>query len=240
MNIGVLGSGNVGKTLAAGFLKHGHKATLGTRDPNKPDVRKWLAETPGAAVGTFEQAARFGEVVVVCTLGRAAEETVKLAGPANLAGKTVIDTTNPIAEAAPVQGVLTYFTGPNESLGERVQAAAPQARVVKAFNSVGAVRMVNPVYQQGPPTMFLCGDHDAAKQQASEIIRQFGWEPFDCGGIIASRALEPLCSGASPVSVKISGLTPSSCLCCRHAPLLLALALLRPTTLRRPGGFEER
>jgi len=193
MNVGVLGSGNVGKVLAAGFLKHGHKSMLGTRDPNKPEVQQWLRETPGATAGTFEQAARFGEVVVLATLGRAALEAIKLAGVANFAGKTVIDTTNPIADTPPVQGVLAFTTGPNESLGERVQAAAPQARVVKAFNSVGAARMVNPSYQQGPPTMFLCGDDESAKKRVSEIIRMFGWEPFDCGGIVASRALEPLC-----------------------------------------------
>jgi 8-hydroxy-5-deazaflavin:NADPH oxidoreductase len=193
MKIGVLGSGSVGKTLAAGFLKHGHQAMLGTRDPNKVDVRQWIGETPGAAAGTFEQAARFGEIVVLATLGRAAEEAIRLAGAGNLAGKTVIDTTNPIADAAPVEGVLMFTTGPNESLGERVQAAAPQARVVKAFNSVGAARMVNASYRQGPPTMFLCGNDAGAKQQVSDIIRMFGWEPFDCGGIIAARALEPLC-----------------------------------------------
>ncbi|HEY6330371.1 MAG TPA: DNA-binding protein, partial [Blastocatellia bacterium] len=114
-------------------------------------------------------------------------------GPENLAGKIVMDTTNPIGDAPPVDGVLQYTTGPNESLGEQIQGLAPKAKVVKAFNSVGSVRMVNPVYEQGVPTMFLCGDDPAAKERVSDIIRQFGWEPFDCGGIIASRALEPLC-----------------------------------------------
>ncbi|HUI55640.1 MAG TPA: NAD(P)-binding domain-containing protein [Bryobacteraceae bacterium] len=193
MKIGVLGSGTVGKTLVGGFLKHGHQAMLGTRDPGKPDIQQWVRETNGASAGTFEQAARFGELVVLATLGRAAEEAISLAGPANLAGKTVMDATNPIAEAPPAGGILSYFTGPNESLGERVQAAAPKARVVKAFNSVGAARMVNPSYQQGPPTMFLCGNDASAKQQVSGIISQFGWEPYDCGGIVASRAIEPLC-----------------------------------------------
>ena len=130
MKIGVLGSGNVGKTLAAGLLKHGHHAMLGTRDPRKPEVEQWLQSTPGATAGTFEQAARFGELVVLATLGRAAEEAISLAGIDNLSGKTVMDTTNPIAETPPAGGILSYFTGPNESLGERIQALAHKAHVV--------------------------------------------------------------------------------------------------------------
>jgi 8-hydroxy-5-deazaflavin:NADPH oxidoreductase len=193
MKVGILGSGSVGKALAAGLLKHGHQAMLGTRNPGKPEVEQWLRENPTGATGTFEQAARFGELLVLATLGRAAEEAIRLAGPANFAGKTIIDTTNPIAETPPVGGILAFFTGPNESLGERIQSILPQAHVVKAFNSVGAARMVNPVYRQGTPTMFLCGDNDAAKQQVCGIIQQFGWDPYDCGGIVAARAIEPLC-----------------------------------------------
>lgn len=193
MRVGVLGSGIVGRVLGAGFLKHGHQVMLGTRNAGKPEVRQWLRENPGAAAGTFEQTAKFGEMVVLATLGRAAEEAISLAGPANLAGKTVMDTTNPIADGPSIQGVMPFTTGPNESLGEKVQARAPQARVVKAFNSVGNAQMINPRYEQGVPTMFLCGDHAEAKAQVSEIAKQFGWEPFDCGGIVAARALEPLC-----------------------------------------------
>jgi predicted dinucleotide-binding enzyme len=193
MKIGILGSGSVGKVLGSGFLKHGHEVCLGTRDPRKPEVQRWLQENPTGSVGTFEHAAEFAGFVVLATLGRAAEEAVSLAGPHNLAGKTVMDTTNPIAEAAPVGGILSYFTGPNESLGERIQSVLPQAHVVKAFNSVGASQMVNPTYHQGTPTMFICGENAEAKQAVGGIIRQFGWEPYDCGGIIASRALEPLC-----------------------------------------------
>jgi predicted dinucleotide-binding enzyme len=193
MNIGILGSGSVGKVLGSGFLKHGRQVMLGTRDPLKPEVQKWVAENPTGSAGTFEQAARFGELVVLATLGRAAEEAIRLAGPSHFDGKTVMDTTNPIADTAPVGGILNFTTGPNESLGEQIQAVLPRARVVKAFNSVGAPNMVNPSYRQGPPTMFLCGENAEAKEQVSAIIRQFGWEPFDCGGITASRALEPLC-----------------------------------------------
>jgi predicted dinucleotide-binding enzyme len=166
---------------------------MGTRDPNKPEVQQWLKENSGALAGTFEAAAQFGEILVLAALGGAVEQVIRLAGPANLAGKTVIDTTNPIADAPPDQGVLRFTTGPNESLGERIQALVPEAHVVKAFNSVGSARMVNPRYRQGPPTMFICGDSAPAKAQVSAVLRQFGWEPCDMGGMPAARAIEPLC-----------------------------------------------
>ena len=193
MKVGVIGSGLVGQVLAAGFLKHGHPAMLGTRDPKKPDVQKWVAETMGSKAGTFAETAKFGELIVLATAGKVAENAVELAGVANLAGKTIIDACNPIADAPPTGGVLSYFTGPNESLGERVQAKAPQSHVVKAFNSVGNALMINPEFEQGTPTMFYCGENAQAKAQVADVIRQFGWEPYDCGGIIASRAIEPLC-----------------------------------------------
>jgi len=193
MRVGVIGSGIVGQVLAAGFLKHGHQAMLGTRDPQKPDVQKWVADTPASKAGTFAQAAKFGELIVLATSGKVAESALELAGAENLAGKTIIDACNPIADAPPVEGVLAYFTGPNESLGERVQAKVPKANVVKAFNSVGNALMINPQFEQGTPTMFYCGNNAAAKQQVADVIRQFGWEPYDCGGIVASRAIEPLC-----------------------------------------------
>ncbi|HUC85606.1 MAG TPA: NAD(P)-binding domain-containing protein [Candidatus Acidoferrales bacterium] len=193
MNIGVLGSGIVGQTLASGFLQHGHAAMIGTREPGAPPLRKWLGVNPKGSVGTFEDAARFGELVVLASLGRAATPVIELAGQANLAGKVLIDTTNPIADLPPVDGVLQYFTGPNESLAENIQMAAPQTRVVKAFNSVGAARMVNPYFEQGPPTMFIAGNDSAAKSTVSALLRELGWEPFDCGGLVAARAIEPLC-----------------------------------------------
>jgi predicted dinucleotide-binding enzyme len=179
--------------LGAGFIKHGHQVMIGTRDLEKSELQQWIRGTPGAQAGSFEEAARFGEVIVLVTLGRAVESAIDQAGPGNFAGKTVIDATNPLSDAPPVNGVLQYFTGPNDSLGERIQAKLPAARVVKAFNSVGNTRMVNPQYAQGVPTMFLCGNSEEAKRQVSEVIRQFGWEPFDCGSITSARALEPLC-----------------------------------------------
>ena len=193
MKVGVLGSGTVGKTLAAGLLKHDHQVLLVTRDPQAEDVAPWAAKTPGAKVGTFAEAAKFGDLLIIAVLARAVQDVIKLAGPENFSGKTLIDTNNPISDAPPVDGVLQYFTQQNQSLAEDIQSLLPKAKVVKAFNSVGAGLMVNPHFEQGTPTMFLCGNDAGAKAQVSDVIRQFGWEPFDCGTIVAARALEPLC-----------------------------------------------
>jgi 8-hydroxy-5-deazaflavin:NADPH oxidoreductase len=173
----VLGSGIVGQVLGSGFAKYGHEVKMGTREPGAEEVRQWLARTPSASAGTLADAARFGELIVLAVQGRLADKVVDLAGAGNFAGKIVIDCTNPLADAPPENGVLRYTTGPNESLGEQIQTLLPDAHVVKAFNSVGNTRMVNPHFDQGVPTMFLCGDDETAKAQVSNIIREFGWEP---------------------------------------------------------------
>lgn len=193
MRIGVLGSGIVGRTLGAGFIKHGHQVKLGTRDPLDEEVRNWITANPGATAGTFAEAAAYGEMLLLAAKGSIVDKVIELSKPENFSGKTVIDANNPIADGPPVQGVLPFTTGPNESLGEKIQAMIPKAHVVKAFNSVGSALMVNPHFEQGTPSMFLCGDDEGAKAQVSRIIQQLGWEPVDCGGIIASRAIEPLC-----------------------------------------------
>ncbi|MEX3859583.1 NADPH-dependent F420 reductase [Paraburkholderia sp. BR10923] len=193
MKVGVLGSGDVGRALAAGFLKHGHEAMLGTRTPGKNDVQEWARNHAAARTGTFDEAARFGDIVVLAVLGRIAGNVIELAGADNLAGKTLIDATNPLADEPPVNGVLRYTTGPNESVGEQIQAQIPRTHVVKAFNSVGNALMVDPQFPQGTPTMFLCGNDEQAKERVAAIVREFGWEPYDCGSIVSARALEPLC-----------------------------------------------
>ena len=195
--VGVLGSGTVGRTLAEGFLKHGYEVMLGTRDPARGEVPAWVAQHaashPGAKAGTFRETAIFGEIVVLAVKGLVVEEVLIQAGPDHLTGKIVMDTTNPLASDAPVDGILQFTTGPNQSLGEKIQVLLPNTHVVKAFNSVGSALMIHPKFEQGTPTMFLCGNNPAAKSQVSEICVQFGWEPYDCGDIAASRALEPLC-----------------------------------------------
>jgi 8-hydroxy-5-deazaflavin:NADPH oxidoreductase len=189
MKIGVLGSGDVARTLAAGFLKHGHEVMVGTRDPAK--LKDWRQQNPGSDIGNFAEAAAFAELVVLAVKGTAALDAARAAG--KLTGKTVIDVTNPIADAPPTNGVLKFFTNLDESLMERLQKAVPDAHFVKAFNSVGNARMVNPVYQGGPPTMFICGNDAAAKRTVSRILDEFGWDAEDMGGVEAARAIEPLC-----------------------------------------------
>lgn len=191
MKIGILGSGEVAKVLAGGFLKHGHETMLGTRDSGK--LSAWAKEQRGARVGSFRDAAAFGEVVVLAVKGGAAAEALRAAGAAGLAGKPVIDATNPIADAPPANGVLKFFTSLDESSMERLQREFPEAKLVKAFNSVGSARMVNPQFAGGRPTMFICGRDDAAKQTVARILDQFGWETADMGGVEAARAIEPLC-----------------------------------------------
>ena len=131
--------------------------------------------------------------MVLAVKGTAAEEVVRLIGPEILSGKTVIDATNPIADAPPVNGILRLFTTQDESLLERLQRLAPAARFVKAFSSVGNSLMVNPQLAGGPPTMFICGNDAAAKAEVKGILDQFGWGSEDMGGVEAARAIEPLC-----------------------------------------------
>ena len=190
MKVGILGSGAVAKALGEGFLKHGHAVMLGTREASK--LRGWAGEHAGATVGSFSDAAAFGELLVLAVKGEAAADVLRLAGPA-VNGKVVMDPTNPIASAPPVNGVLKFFTSLDESLMERLQRAHPSARLVKAFNSVGNTKMVNPRYAAGPPTMFICGNDAAAKKLVAGICEQFGWESLDLGAIEAARAIEPLC-----------------------------------------------
>jgi hypothetical protein len=192
MKIGVLGSGPVGEALANGFLKHGYEVMRATREPAKLDAWKKGAG-PRASVGTFPDAVRFSPLLVLAVKGTGAESAVTLCGAENLAGKTVIDATNPIADQPPENGVIRFFTGPNESLMERLQLMAPKARFVKAFSCVGNAFMVDPDLGPHKPTMFICGNDAAAKAEVEEILAKFGWEWEDMGGAEGARAIEPLC-----------------------------------------------
>jgi len=191
MNVGILGSGEVAQALGGGFLKHGHEVMLGTRDSAK--LAGWAKQHAGGRVGSVIEAAKFGELVVLSVKGSAALDVLRAATAANLAGKTVIDTSDPIVDAPPVNGVLKFYTTLDDSQLERLQREFPRARFVKAFNSVGSSQMVNPQFKGGPPTMFICGNDDAAKKTVTGILDQFGWETADMGKAEAARAIEPLC-----------------------------------------------
>ncbi len=190
--IGVLGSGQVGQVIADGLLTHGHEVMRGSREPRKLDAWKSSAGS-SAHIGTFAEAAAWADAVVLAVKGSAAASAIEQAGAANLAGKTVMDTTNPIAETAPDNGVLRYFTDMNESLMERLQKQVPEAHFVKVFSCVGNAFMVNPSFPGGPPTMFICGNQKTAKAEVRVILRQFGWDTADMGTVEAARAIEPLC-----------------------------------------------
>jgi predicted dinucleotide-binding enzyme len=191
MKVGILGSGDVAKALGSGFLKHGHDVTIGTRTPAK--LAEWARQNPGARIAGFADAAKFAELGVLAVKGSAALDALRAAGAANLAGKPVIDATNPIADAPPVNGVLKFYTSLDDSQMERLQREFPDVRIVKAFNSVGNAFMVNPQFQGGKPTMFICGNDEAAKKVVRSVLDQFGWETADMGKAEAARAIEPLC-----------------------------------------------
>lgn len=191
MKIGVLGSGIVAQTLAAGFLKHGYEAMVGTRDTAK--LADWQRANPKARLGSTAEAAAFGEALMLAVKGSVAADVLRAAGEANLAGKLVMDACNPIADAPPDHGVLRLYTSSGESLMEQLQQQFPKAHLVKAFNSVGAARMVNPEFKAGKPTMFICGNNAEAKAATAKILDQFGWETADMGTAASARAIEPLC-----------------------------------------------
>jgi len=191
--VGVLGTGEVGRRLAAGFCSRGHEVMIGSRDPDKPELREWLSG-PGAGIeaGLFADAARHGEVLVMAVLGNAAADAIAEAGPANFGGKVVIDAMNPLDFSAGFPPKLS-ITG-EDSLGERVQRELPDARVVKAFNTIGNQYFVDPGFSEGQPTMLIAGDDEAAKRTVGDVLADFGWPAaVDIGGIEGSRELEAIC-----------------------------------------------
>lgn len=192
MKIGILGTGDVGRALGNAFIALGHEVKMGSRDARNQKAVEW-ASTSGinALTGTFADAAKFGDVVVLALLWSGAENALKLAGPENFAGKVVIDAINPLVfEPGKPLALAIGHTG---SAGEQVQRWLPAARVVKAFNSVGHAHMFKPDFPCGPPDMFIAGNDPAAKQTVTGILTDFGWSTIDVGGIEGSRLLEPLC-----------------------------------------------
>lgn len=191
--VGVLGSGEVGRRLAAGFRSRGHEVMIGSRDPGKSELREWLSGD-GAAIdaGTFEQAATQGELLVLAVFGDAAEHAIAEAGPGNFSDKVVIDAMNPLDFSAGFPPTLS-ITG-KDSLGERIQRALPDAKVVKAFNTIGNPYFVDPSFSDGQPTMLIAGDDEGSKRTVTDVLSDFGWaDVIDLGGIDSSRELEAIC-----------------------------------------------
>jgi predicted dinucleotide-binding enzyme len=189
--IGIFGSGQVARTLGTGFVRHGYAVMLGSRDTAK--LVDWRAKAgENANVGSFEDAAAFGDCIVLAVKGTAAEGLVKATSRA-LKDKVVIDTTNPIADVPPDHNVIRFFTSPDESLMERLQDIAPDARFVKAFNSVGNLLMVDPSFPGTKPTMFICGNDASARSKVGGILAAFGWDVEDMGTAHAARTIENLC-----------------------------------------------
>jgi predicted dinucleotide-binding enzyme len=192
MKVGILGSGDVGQALGRGFARHGWEVMVGSREPSSEKLTAWRAAAGAKAhTGSFTEAARFGEVVVLATNGAGTESALDLAGPGHFRGKLVLDATNPLDFSKGMPPGL--FVGTTDSLGERVQKKLPGAKVVKCFNTVSNPQMVDPKYEQGTPPMLLCGDDAEAKKQAEKILRELGWpSALDVGGIESARWLEAL------------------------------------------------
>ncbi len=192
MKIGIIGSGDVAQSLGRGFIHIGYEVMLGTRAPDKEELRAWKEELgEKAQVGLTTEAARFAEVAVLAVAWHAAEDVLQQVRP-ELAAKIVIDVTNPLEFNDTMQPHLSV--GHMISGGEIVQQSLPDSHVVKTLNIVNHSHMVEPKYNEGTPCMFLCGNNDSAKQQTSELLRRLGWQDItDIGEINKSRLLEPLC-----------------------------------------------
>ncbi len=193
MKIGIIGSGIVGRVLASAFLQEGNRVMLGTRNISKEEVLKWQEDNTGGLLGSFQETAQFGDIIVLAVAGLVVEDAISLAGKEHFFEKIIVDTTNPIAAIPPNNGVLNFFTTLEDSLMERIRKILPDAKLVKAFNSVGNAFMYKPDFPGGKPTMFICGNDEGAKKIITDVLTSFGWETEDMGKAEAARAIEPLC-----------------------------------------------
>ncbi len=190
MRIGVLGTGDVGRRLGSKLVSLGHEVKMGSRTAGNAKAAEWTkANGPKASAGTFAEAAKFGEVVFNCTAGAVSLEALKQAGAKNLGGKALVDVANPLDFSKGMPPTLTVCN--TDSLGEQIQRAFPDAKVVKALNTMGNEVMVNPGLVPGEHEVFVCGNDPQAKAKVIEILRAFGWKsPIDLGDITAARGTE--------------------------------------------------
>ena len=195
MRIGVLGTGIVGSTIATALIEKGHEVKLGARERGNEKAIAWVKRSGAQATeGTFADAAEFGRINFNCTAGAASLAALKLAGAQNLAGKILIDVSNPLDFSRGMPPTLTVAN--NDSLGEQIQRAFPETRVVKALNTVTAAVMVNPALVPGEHVLLMAGNDDEAKAQITRWLQEwFGWradQVLDVGDITAARATEML------------------------------------------------
>lgn len=204
MKVGILGTGDVGKAIGNGFVALGHEVMMGAREAGNEKAKAWVQTTGGKGRnGTFADAAKFGEIIALCTLGTVSEDLVRgLSG--SLSGKTLWDTTNPLDFST---GAPRLAIAGHDSLGERIQKAAPGAKVVKVFNTVGNALMFKPKLAGGPPTMFIAGNDDATKKQTATMLKDWGWDSADIGNIEGSRYLEAMCMAWVHYAIKNGGWT---------------------------------
>jgi len=191
MKIGIIGSGVVGQALGTGFVTVGHEVKIGTRKPDDDKLKIWAKQAGAhASVSSPAEAAKFGDIVVLATAWSGTENALNIAGQQNLAGKVVIDVTNPLKMSP--NGAPTLAVGWTDSAGEQVQRWLPNSKVVKAFNIAGNAHMFRPNFPDGPPDMFIAGNDTTAKQRVTDILHSFGWGVVDLGGIESARYIEPL------------------------------------------------
>lgn len=190
--IAVLGTGNVGRTLASKLVEVGHEVTMGSRTGGNENAVAWASQAgERASEGSFADAAAFAdEVVINATAGSASLDALAQAGAENLAGKILWDIANPLDFS---DGAMRLTVANEDSLAEQIQRAHPDARVVKALNTVNANLMVDPASLGEETNLFVCGDDHGAKARVIEILETFGWlsgDILDLGELAAARGME--------------------------------------------------
>jgi 8-hydroxy-5-deazaflavin:NADPH oxidoreductase len=202
---GILGTGMVGRTIAAKLMELGYQVKIGTRDVastmakkdrnqyGAPSFAEWHSHHQNISVGSFNEAATFGELIFLCTLGAAALDVVRLAGSESFKSKTVIDISNPLDFSRGMPPFLIPQFANTYSLAEEIQKVLPEAHLVKTLNIVNCEVMVNARKSGGDPTMFVAGNNAEAKEEAKSVLKQFGWtDIIDLGDITGARGLEML------------------------------------------------